>query len=252
MNDLQAVVDQCRILLCQSPQAQDPREYLNNRLDEKTQEQFAFGFFPSGLSLPLLLETIGNERLQELGLIYFKTISDSVGSRQIIFNFFEHQPLIMPYRNVYGEIVALVGRCILSEEQRRLSHIEKYKNTPFIKGEHLFGLYEAKHSIIKENCVYIVEGQFDVIKAVEKGLTNVVALGSANMTSYQLSLLCRYTDQLIVLLDNDEAGLKGRRLIHEKYDKYAKIKDIYLPPNYKDIDEYLGDNGVDSLQLLAN
>ena len=253
MNTLELITKQCRQLLCQSPQASEQRNYLDRRLSASTQEQFGFGFFPSTQDIHLLSETVGEDKLQELGLLYTKTINDSAYPRQVKFNFFENQSLTMPYRDAYGNVVALVNRCIIDDESvRRAQHIEKYKNTPFIKGNHVFGLYEAKRSILKEGFVYIVEGQFDVIKAFERGITNIVGLGTSNMSAYQCALLLRYTSKLRLLLDNDAAGEKGRLAIHEKYGKYADIEDLRLPEGYKDIDEYLKQNDVNSLEFLLS
>lgn len=251
MNTLELIITQCRHLLCHSPNAISQREYLNKRLNAKMQEQFGFGYFPNIKDINLLIETIGEEQLKALGLLYNKDIQDSAYPRQIKFNFFENQSLVMPYRNVYGEIVAIVGRSILDEEARRGLDIEKYKNTQFTKGDHVFGLYEAKDSIIKSGFVYIVEGQFDVIKAFEHGLTNIVGLGTSSMTAYQLSLICRYANNILLLLDNDAAGEKGRRDIIKKYDTYANIQNIYLPDGYKDMDEYLQHNDVASMAFLS-
>lgn len=251
MKDYELIIKECRDLLTHLPSAEAHRQYLNSRLNKDTQEKFGFGYFPSGQEVNLLVERVGADTLKQLSLLFTKTIQDSAFPRQVNFNFFEHQPLVMPYRDVYGNVIALVGRSILSEEDRRTQLVEKYKNTQFAKGDHLFGLYEAKYDILRKGFVYIVEGQFDVIKSFEKGLTNVVALGSSHLTGYQLSLLCRYTDNILLLLDNDAAGEKGRREIFDKYSRYANFQNVYLPDGYKDIDEYLKDHDVHSMSLLT-
>lgn len=84
-----------------------------------------------------------------------------------------------------------------------------------------------------------MEGQFDVIKAVEKGFKNIVALGNSNMTAYQFSVISRYSNNLFLLLDNDEAGQKGRKRIISKFGQLANIRNFYIPDDYKDIDEYI-------------
>ena len=83
----------------------------------------------------------------------------------------------MPFRDPYGKVAALVGRSLLSEKERTEKKLPKYKNTkPFLKGHNVFGLYENKQTILDKNSVYVVEGQFDVIKAVEKGLKILLLL----------------------------------------------------------------------------
>jgi DNA primase len=112
-------------------------------------------------------------------------------------------------------------------------------------------LYENKQHIIDQNCVYVVEGQFDVIKAVEKGFKNIVALGTSNMNSYQFSVISRYTDNIFLLLDNDEAGEKGRKSAISKFGKLANIQNFYLPESYKDIDEYFTKSNDDAVSFVV-
>lgn len=244
---LDKIVDSCQYLLQSFPGAEDCRNYLNSRLGKDSQEKFKFGYFPDFKNLNVLIDLVGEDTLRKEGLLYTKNVEDSIGPRAINSLYFDEQPLIMPFRDPYGKCVGLVGRTILDEEERQEKGIKKYKNTAqngvFKKGHLLFGLFENKESIIRNNCVYVVEGQFDVIKATEKGFDNIVALGSASMTSYQFSVISRYTDNIYLLLDNDEAGVKGGRTIRKKFGDFANIQNFYLPKEYKDIDEYFVKTG---------
>jgi DNA primase len=156
----------------------------------------------------------------------------------------------MPFNDAYGSPVAIVGRTLLSDDERKSQKISKYKNTVFQKGNFIFGLFENKNYILNDNSVFIVEGQFDVIKANEKGLNNIVALGNSNMTNYQFSVISRYTNNMFLLLDNDEAGEKGRKRIIDKFGNFANIQNFYLPNDYKDIDDYLTHNSYESISYL--
>lgn len=236
---MKKIADACSYLLNNYPEACKTKEYLDSRLLHSTQEAFQFGYFPDSFNLNALINLVGEHELIDNNLLYFKLIEDSVSPRKIPISFFENYQMIVPFKNVYGEIISLVGRTLLSEEERQNNKISKYKNTSFHKGNHLFGLFENKEAIIKENSVFIVEGQFDVIKAFEKKIYNVVALGNSNMTAFQFSLILRYTDNIRLLLDNDQAGLKGRESIISKYGTFANITNSYIPKQFKDIDEYL-------------
>lgn len=246
---LTKIVEACQFLLKNYPLASSCKDYLNSRLNTESQEIFQFGYMPDINDVSVLLSLVDKQVLQDNKLFYTKTIEDSLGPRTIHINYFDNYPLILPFKDCYGEVVALVGRCLISEEERKSKGISKYKNTMFTKGNHLFGLFENKSEIIKHNMVYVVEGQFDVIKAVESGFKNIVALGNSNMTTYQFSLLTRYTDNIILLLDNDEAGEKGRKKTIEKFGKFANIQNFYLPENYKDIDEFLSNNSYSDLSF---
>jgi len=248
---LDKVIDSCKFLLNNFPKAQECKEYLDSRLTKESQDVFQFGYFPNINNMAALTSLIGDEDLKQLNLLYFKTIEDSFCPRTLMFNFFENYPLVMPYKDAYGNIIALVGRTLLTEDERKNKKIPKYKNTVFHKGNHLFGLNESKQFILEQDCAYIVEGQFDVIKAIESGFKNIVALGNSNMTYYQFSVISRYTNNIFLLLDNDEAGDKGRKRIVSRFGKYANIRNFYLPPEYKDIDEYLSSNSYESLSFLV-
>ena len=250
MNNFDSIIKACSYLLANAPEAEDCRTYLNNRLLSDTQAQFSFGYMPNAENLSLLSNLISDETLKGLNLLYTREFQDSNSPRAVNVCFFENHPLIMPYRDVYGNIMALVGRSLFSDEERQGAGISKYKNTHFIKGNHLFGLYEAKKHILKAGYVYIVEGQFDVIKAWEKGLKNVVAVGSSDLSAYQLALVCRYTHRIKLLLDNDEAGNKGKERALKKYGGLAEISSVSLPVGYKDLDEYLNGNGAEGIENL--
>ena len=243
-NSLTKIVEACQYLLLNYSGAQDCRNYLNNRVNEVSQSLFQFGYFPNIENIKVLTSLVGEDCLIDNSLIFNKEIEDSLYPRKLTFSFFEEYPLIMPYKDVYGEVVALVGRSLLSDKERKTS---KYKNTTFAKSKHVFGLYENKKSILDKGCVFVVEGQFDTIKAVECGFTNIVSLGSASMSSYQFSIINRYTNNICLLLDNDDAGEKGRKRIIEKFGDFANINNFYLPEPYKDIDEYLMENSYEDL-----
>lgn len=237
---LDKITKACKYLLQNYPGADSVREYLNNRLSKESQEKFEFGYYPGWNELSLLTDLVGETTLVDHELIYYKNIEDSLFPRIIPVSYFEQYPLVMPYRDAYGQVVGLVARTLIPEEDRKIQGISKYKNTKnFKKGNHLFGLYENKREIIDRSQVFIVEGQFDVIKANEKGIRNIVAIGNSNMTPYQFSVISRYASNINLLLDNDSAGEKGRKSIATKFGKLANIQDFYIPEIYKDIDEYL-------------
>jgi len=244
---LDNIIESCQYLLNNYPDAQACRDYLDSRLNTESQSFFQFGYFPNESNIKVLTTIIGDDTLRSLELEYSKDIEDALSPRKINFSFFENYPIVMPFKDAYGKIVAIVGRTLLSEEERKEKKIAKYKNTKFTKGNNLFGLYENKQHIIEQDSVYIVEGQFDVIKANEKGLRNIVALGSGNMTPYQFSIISRYTNNIFLLLDNDEAGVKGRKAIIKKYGSLANIRDFYLSDEYKDVDEFFSANELSDL-----
>lgn len=247
---LEKIAKECRFLLNNYPGAEECSSYLNSRLHARAQEEFQFGYFPGVKNLSVLADLVGEDLLRKMKLFDTRTIEDSLFPRAMPWCYFENHPLVMPYRDPYGKVVALVGRTVLSEKEYKEKKISKYKNTPesnlFVKGNNLFGLFENKQFIIDLGCVYVVEGQFDVIKASEIGFRNIVALGNNSMTPYQFSVISRYSNNIFLLLDNDEAGKKGRERIINKFGHLANIRNFFLPDEYKDIDEYITKGGISS------
>lgn len=251
MNNLEKIVDACRYLLKQYPEAAACQEYLNSRIDSKTQEEFQFGYFPPITNIDALTAIVGEDVLKEEGLLFSKEIEDSLYPRTLHFCYFENYSAIIPFRDCYGNVAGLVGRTLLSEDERKEKDISKYKNSYFSKTHHIFGLYENKKAILEKDCVFLVEGQFDVIKAHEQGFDNILGIGSASLSVHQFSLVTRYTTNIFLLLDGDDAGKKGRKRILDKFGKYANIQNFYLPDGYKDIDEYLKVVSYENMELLV-
>ena len=233
---LEKIVESCRYLLNNFPGARACKSYLDSRLSPESQELFRFGYFPGVQDLSVLSDLVGEEVLREEGLFYTKEIEDSLFPRKIPTCYFQDYPLVMPFRDPYGKVVGIVGRTLLSDKEQKERRISKYKNTKFEKGNVVFGLYENKRHILDQGCVFVVEGQFDLIKASEIGFRNIVAVGSKNMTLYQFSVISRYSNDIRLLLDNDVSEKERKRII-SKFGQYAHIQHFYLPDDYKDIDE---------------
>lgn len=194
----------------------------------------------------MLSSIVGDAALKECDLIYDRFYDNK---KHRCSTLADHN-LVMPYRDVYGNILGIVGRSILDDDERKIKEIAKYKNTHISKKDNLFGLYEARKFIIKKDSVIVLEGQMDVISANDKGLENVVALGSSSMSFEQMALLLRYTDNIIFMLDDDAAGIAGEQKAIERYGKMGNIKKIRLPEGYKDLCEYLDSNDLQGLDII--
>ena len=231
------VVEACRYILYKDAVAADARAYLDSRLPRTTQAKYQFGFFPSNTDLQQLYSLgISKSILDKLLLTYPKY---AAGSKKTHCHFNNHN-LIMPFRDMYGNIISLLGRTLVSDEKQKELGLQKYKYTINAKKElYVFGLNYSKEHIIKKNTVICVEGQFDHIALNEVGIYNSVAFGWANMSKYQFFNINRFTSNFILLLDNDDAGIKARKKIKAVYGDKANIIHAYVPKEYKDIDECL-------------
>ena len=115
---------------------------------------------------------------------------------------------IFPWLNVSGKVVAFGGRKL---DAATKGVQQKYVNSPdsviYHKERELYGIYQAKKAIVKEDCVYMVEGYTDVIAMHQCGLENVVANSGTALSVYQIKLLHRFTQNIVLLYDGDEAGI---------------------------------------------
>jgi len=247
---LQKVVRACQHLLLTSDSARLARRYLNSRLDKDDQMAWKFGYFPVDDHLCDLTSMIDKDDLESLKLYYPKHLEGGTAPHG---HFADHN-LVMPFYNVHGEVIALVGRCLISEEERREREMQKYNyNAGCRKDLYVYGLDKARDSIIANDCVIGVEGQFDCISLHANGITNAVAFGWANLSRYQMFQIHRYTNNIIIMLDNDDAGKKGKFRIREKFKDVANIKLISPPSGFKDIDEFFrGSKDIEEIRHVID
>ena len=115
---------------------------------------------------------------------------------------------IFPWLNVSGKVVAFGGRVL---DSRTKGVAQKYVNSPdseiYHKERELYGIYQAKKAIVKEDRVFMVEGYTDVIAMHQAGIENVVANSGTALSIYQIKMLRRFTENITLLYDGDEAGI---------------------------------------------
>ena len=149
-----------------------------------------------------------------------------------------HERVIFPIYNVGGRVVGFGGRTM-----RKVDKIAKYINSPesiiYDKSRELYGLYQAKRAIAKLDQSIIVEGYLDVIAMHQVGIENVVATSGTALTENQIQLLRRFSRNVLVLFDGDEAGVKAAlRSIDMLLAEGMQIKLLVLPDG-EDPDEFV-------------
>ena len=116
--------------------------------------------------------------------------------------------VIFPWLNVSGKVVAFGGRLL---DSRTKGVQQKYVNSPdseiYHKERELYGLFQAKKAIVKEDRVFMVEGYTDVIAMHQSGIENVVANSGTALSEFQIRILRRFTQNITLLYDGDEAGI---------------------------------------------
>ena len=172
---------------------------------------------------------------------------------------------IFPWTSVSGKIVAFGGRVL---DSRTKGVNQKYVNSPdseiYHKERELYGLYQAKKAIAKEDCVYMVEGYTDVISMHQCGIENVVANSGTALSIHQIRLLHRFTSNIVLLYDGDAAGvhaaLRGTDMLLEEE---MNVKVLLLPEGddpdsfarnhtAEDFRKYIEDHQVDFIQFKTD
>lgn len=145
--------------------------------------------------------------------------------------------VMFPWRSISGKVIAFGGRTLRSDKT-----IAKYINSPeseaFVKNKSLYGIYEAKGAIVREQKCYLVEGYTDVISFHQAGIENVVASGGTSLTAGQIGLIKRFSNKITVLYDGDFAGIKASlRGIDMLLAEGMEVK-VALFPDGEDPDSY--------------
>ena len=188
--------------LKQSKIGQEAKNYLLNRkINEESLQKWRIGYAPDtwqGLSDFLTSQGYSQEEIKKAGL----GLSSEKGS---FYDRFRGR-IIFPIFNLNSNIVGFTGRVFKNKDDT----VAKYVNTPqsllYDKGRILYGLNRAKVEIRKKNTCILVEGNTDLIMVHQVGFENAVAVSGTALTSYQLSILKRYSDNLLIAFDMDSAG----------------------------------------------
>jgi DNA primase len=189
-----------------SPVGRSAKHYLTKReIPPESIETFHLGFAPESWDnmLNLLVGKGYNPKLiEEAGLIVAKRQGTGYYDR------FRNR-IMFPIQDTIGRFIGFGGRTMQHDEKETPKYINTSESALFHKGENLYGLFQAEEHIRKRDHVYVVEGYVDVIQMYAQGLQNTVApLGTA-LTNDQVALMLRYTRNIYLLFDPDEAGVKA-------------------------------------------
>ena len=114
--------------------------------------------------------------------------------------------VIFPVHTVTGRVVAFGGR-ILGNDKKAAKYVNSPESLIYHKSNELYGIYQAKHAITKQDRCYLVEGYVDVTSMHQSGVENVVASSGTSLTTGQIRLIRRFTSNITVLYDGDAAGI---------------------------------------------
>ena len=214
-------------------------QYFSGRgLSEETMRKFGLGYsdkFGGGLYTFLKSKGYSDERLRESGLF-------NVDERHGMYDKFWNR-VIFPIMDVNNRVIGFGGRVMGDGKP-------KYLNSPetkiFDKSRNLYGLNIARTT--RKKYLILCEGYMDVISMHQAGFTNAVASLGTALTSGHASLLKRYTQEVLLLYDSDEAGIRAAlRGIPILRDAGVSSRVVNLKP-YKDPDEFIKNMGAEAFE----
>ncbi|MCK5517386.1 MAG: DNA primase [Desulfobulbaceae bacterium] len=227
--------------------AEIARVYLQERgVSAEIREKFRLGYAPSveAEGWNYLSGKLGREEVVaavEAGLLAQKTKGGT-------YDRFRDR-IVFPLFDISGRVCGFGGRIVGDGQPKYLNSPE---STVFNKGRLLLGLYHLKDAIREKKRAILVEGNFDLISLVAHGCENVAApLGTA-LTREQLRLLKRFTTEITLLFDGDEAGEKAAVRAVPHFLAEQMVGHIALLPSGHDPDTYVRENGLEQLNRLLD
>jgi DNA primase len=241
------------------PQRQYGVDELRRRsLDptEQSVQAFRIGYAPpawDALALFLKKQGVSPAVAESVGLIVPRASGGGYYDR------FRHR-LMFAVVDIQGRVVAFSGRALAPLPDAGGSGAPsdpppKYINSPespiYVKGHHVFGLWQARHAIRRQEHAIVVEGNFDVVSLHARGFENVVApLGTA-FTVDQAKLLRRFAVRSTLLFDGDGAGRKAARAAEEPCDQAGIEAKVAVLPDRTDPDEFVRSRGEQALRHVV-
>ncbi len=171
--------------------------------------------------------------------------------------------VIFPVHTLSGKVVAFGGR-ILQNSAKAAKYVNSPESEIYHKSDHLYGLYFAKQAIIQKDHCILVEGYLDVISMYQAGIQNVVASSGTSLTTGQIKLIHRFTNNITLLYDGDKAGIKASiRGIDMLLEEGMNINVVLLPEgedpdsyaqthSTEEVEEFIEKNKVDFIRFKTS
>ncbi len=220
-------------------------QYLEKRgIDRGVIDEFKIGFSDGqGYNMKVFFKDAGipNDVLLATGILRIKDGD--------IYDIFRGR-VVIPIFDVNKKVIGFGGRTIEKDG------FPKYINSPespiFSKKLSLFGIDKTKKYIAEKDETFIVEGYFDFISLYTSGLKNVVATLGTSVTEEQLSKLRNYTENITLMLDGDEAGIKSALRLIELFSELDINGNMVVLPEGHDPDSFVRKEGIEGVNQIIN
>ena len=216
--------------------------YLHERgFNKETIEKFQLGYnlqTRNSFAQAALKNQFNTELLIKSGLVVSR-------NDELVDNY--RGRIIFPVHNNTGKIIGYGAR-VIGKADKAPKYINTPENEIYVKSKILYGLYFARQAIDKNDECLLVEGYTDVISLHQAGVENVVASGGTSLTTDQLRLIKKYTNNLTIIYDGDAAGVKAAlRGLDMALEESLNVKLVLIPDN-EDPDSYVRKVGANAFK----
>ncbi len=225
-----------------SPAGKECLEYIKQRgLTKSIVTRFGIGYAPD--SWNALVDAMKKKGYTDKELRDADLVGEKNGR---IYDRFRNR-LMFPIIDVRGNVIGFGGRVL---DDSKPKYLNSNETLIFNKRKNLFGLNFAKKT--KENAIILVEGNIDVVTLHQFGFDNAVASLGTSLTEEQVALLSRYTEQVILTYDADEAGQRAAQRAIPMLEKAGIRVKVLKMKDAKDPDEFLHKFGADRFRMLLD
>lgn len=221
-----------------STKGKEAREYLKKRgLDEETIKYFDIGLAIDNLISNTISKKYSKNILKDIDLCneYNNKLYDTFDNR-----------IMFPISDKDGNVIGFTGRVYRNVDSDEHKYVNTKETVIFKKGNILYNLNNAKEFIRKEKSIIICEGQMDTIRLHTIGVNNVVSLSGTSITKEQMDLISSMKCDIILNLDQDEAGKKGNITLGDAFTSLGKNVSVIVFNDAKDTDELVLKKGEDA------
>lgn len=170
--------------------------------------------------------------------------------------------VMFPIHGIAGRVIAFGGRT-LSQDKKTAKYLNSPESEIYHKSRVLYGIFQSKRSIVNNDKCYLVEGYTDVISMHQAGIENVVASSGTSLTQDQIRLIRRFTNNITIIYDGDQAGIKASlRGIDMVLEEGVNVKVLPLPDgedpdsyskslSSTELEKFVADNETDFIKFKA-
>jgi DNA primase len=172
--------------------------------------------------------------------------------------------VMFPIHNLSGRTIGFGGRTLIADKAKAAKYVNSPESEIYSKSKVLYGLYFSKSAIVQQDSCLLVEGYTDVISLHQAGVENVVASSGTSLTTEQIKLISRYTKNIVMLFDGDDAGVKAAFRGMDLILKEGLNVRIVLFPDGQDPDsfarshssaevqKFIAENAIDFIRFKTN